>query len=104
MIKTISMTENYVPSTDTTLPSFGLVLDHRTVTLVFDEDTPMMCQETVHEIVESHVFGEDSFIGSTQESLHMIRKCVHDALLHLVGVGHLRQNSFNNTWVWIGDV
>lgn len=96
--------EEFVPSIDERIPSFGIIIrppenpgEGQAVSLVFDEGTPMPCQEDVREEAEAH------FIGIFGVSEAEISAFIYERLHWFVASRQLRRNKFTQKWVWLGD-
>lgn len=94
--------EEFVPSTDDRIPSYGIIIrpsegEGQTVVLVFGEDTPMPCQEDVREEAERH------FTGRFGVSEDEISAFIFERLLWFVSSQQMRRNEFTQKWVWLGE-
>lgn len=86
-----------MPSTDDRIPSFGIIIRDSEVVIVFDEGTPMPCQENVRATAEKH------FLNHFDATEHGISDFVSEWLHGFVFSQRLRRNEFTQKWVWLGD-
>lgn len=89
--------EEFVPSTDDRIPSYGIVIRDREVVLVFDEGTPMPCQGKVRAGAEEYFLNR---IGVPEDEISAF---VSERLHWFVASKQLRRNKFTQKWVWLGE-
>ena len=91
-----------MPSIDERIPSYGIIIrpsegEGQAVVLVFDDGTPMPCQEGVLAEVEEH------FVGRFGISEDDISSFVYERLHWFIASRQLRRNKFTQKWVWLGE-